>query len=200
MFNSLTGQITYKDQSRVFLQTGSVEWELAISRNSSESLPDQGEQVRLFAYLHHREDQMKLFGFHQASERDLFLDLLRVEGIGPRQALKILSGIEVHRFVEALEAEDLELLSSVPGVGQKTAQKILLKLRGRLTVSTPAGASLEEDLVNALVGMGFERRAARAAVSSATKALRDSDLSREELERELFRAAIGQLSSQERRG
>jgi Holliday junction DNA helicase RuvA len=127
-------------------------------------------------------------------ERDVFLDLLKVEGVGPRQAVKILSGVEVGRFIDALEGEDLELLSTIPGVGKKTAQKIMLKLKGKLKVSTPAGISLEEDIVNALVGMGFDRRMAKSAVASAARSLRERELASEELERELFKSALSQLS------
>jgi Holliday junction DNA helicase RuvA len=150
--------------------------------------------------LYHREDQLKLYGFATAAERDVFLDLMKVEGIGPRQAQKILSGIEVHRLVEALEREDLGLLGSITGIGPKTAQKMLLKLRGKLSILQPTGAGLEEDLAGALIGMGFERRAARTAVAAAMRALRDSALPREELERELFRRSIALLSSQETSG
>jgi Holliday junction DNA helicase RuvA len=125
----------------------------------------------------------------------VFLDLLKVEGVGPRQALKILSGVEVGRFIDALEEEDLELLSTIPGVGKKTAQKIMLKLKGKLKISTPAGISLEEDIANALVGMGFDRRSARSAVGTAARNLREENLGSEDLERELFKNALSQLSA-----
>jgi Holliday junction DNA helicase RuvA len=114
--------------------------------------------------------------------------------VGPRQALKILSGVEVGRFIDALDSEDLDLLSGIPGVGKKTAQKIMLKLKGKLTVSTPAGISMEEDIFNALVGMGFDKRSAKGAVSTASRTLRESNLDKEELERELFKTALSQLS------
>lgn len=194
MFNSITGVITYKDEERVYLSAGAVEWEIHISRNSSDDLTEEGQKAKVYIYLYHRDDQLKLFGFSQATERDVFLDLLKVEGVGPRQALKILSGVEVGRFIDALDSEDLDLLSSIPGVGKKTAQKIMLKLKGKLTVSTPAGISLEEDILHALVGMGFDRRSAKEAVSTASRTLRESDLDKEELERELFKTALSQLS------
>jgi Holliday junction DNA helicase RuvA len=194
MFNSITGVITYKDEERVFLNACAVEWEIHVSRSSSDDLPEEGQKTKVYVYLYHRDDQVKLFGFSQATERDVFLDLLKVEGVGPRQALKILSGVEVGRFIEALDSEDLDLLSGIPGVGKKTAQKIMLKLKGKLTVTTPAGISLEEDILNALVGMGFDRRSAKGAVSSASRTLRERDLDREELERELFKTALSQLS------
>jgi Holliday junction DNA helicase RuvA len=194
VFNSLSGEISHKDEERVFLSSGAVEWEIHVSRNSSDDLPDVGGSCKVYVYLHHRDDQLRLYGFSEALERDVFLDLLKVEGVGPRQALKILSGVEVGRFIDALEAEDLELLSGIPGVGRKTAQKIMLKLKGRLQVSTPAGISMEEDILNALVGMGFDRRSAKNAVGSAARSLRESDLGPEDLERELFKSALSQLS------
>lgn len=194
MFNSITGVITYKNEERVFLSAGAIEWEIHISRNSSDNLPEQGQKTKVYVYLYHRDDQLKLFGFSQAMERDVFLDLLKVEGVGPRQALKILSGVEVGRFIDALDSEDLDLLSGIPGVGKKTAQKIMLKLKGKLTVLTPAGISMEEDILNALVGMGFDRRSAKGAVSAASRTLRESDLDKEELERELFKTSLSQLS------
>ena len=117
--------------------------------------------------------------------------------MGPRQAQKILSGIAVPALAEALEAENVDLLSSIPGIGQKTAQKILLKLRGKLSLAPAAGASLEEELASALTGMGFERKAARTAVAAAVRAFRDSALERVELERELFKRPIALLGGQE---
>jgi Holliday junction DNA helicase RuvA len=194
MFNSISGEITYKDEARLFLSAGAVEWEIHISRSSSDDLPEEGQKTKVYVYLYHRDDQVRLYGFSQSLERDVFLDLLKVEGVGPRQALRILSGVEVERFIDALEGEDLELLSTIPGVGRKTAQKIMLKLKGRLKVSTPAGISLEEDIVNALVGMGFDRRSAKSAVSAAGRSLRERELGREELERELFKSALSQLA------
>jgi len=195
MFNSVRGEITYKDEERLLLSAGAVEWEIHISRSSSDDLPDVGNDARVYVYLYHRDDQMRLYGFSQNLERDVFLDLLKVEGVGPRQAIKILSGVEVTRFIDALEGEDLDLLSSIPGVGRKTAQKIMLKLKGKLKVATPGGISLEEDIINALVGMGFDRRSANSAVASASRSLRERELEKEALERELFKSALSQLSS-----
>ena len=93
-------------------------------------------------------------------------------------------------IIENLIAE----LTKLPGIGRKTAQKIMLKLKGKLKVSIPAGISLEEDITNALVGMGFDRRLAKGAVSAAARSLRNSDLGAEDLERELFKSALAQLT------
>lgn len=197
MFNSLAGQLTFKDELRVFLQTGGVEWEIQTTRHSCNALPEAGHPARLFVHLYVREDQLRLYGFVTAAEREAFLDLLKVEGVGPKQAQKILSGIEVHQLAEALETENVERLASIPGIGPKTAQKILLKLHGRIHFTAAAGVSLEEDLANALTGMGFDRRAVRGAVAAALRGLRDGSLAREELEQEAFKRAIALLGGRE---
>ncbi|OHD26117.1 MAG: Holliday junction DNA helicase RuvA [Spirochaetes bacterium GWB1_66_5] len=197
MFNALSGELSYKDETRVFLQTGGVEWEIHTTRISANALPEPGRAARLYVHLYVREDQLRLYGFATAAERAAFLDLLKVEGVGPKQAQKILSGIEVHQLAEALETENLDRLSSIPGIGPKTAQKILLKLRGKLSLGPAPGESLEEDLAGALAGMGFDRKAVRGAVATVMRGLRDSALPREELERELFKRALALLGGQE---
>jgi holliday junction DNA helicase RuvA len=191
MFNSITGEITYKGKERLCVQTGGVEWELVVSRRALEHLPAVGEVARVYTHLVHREDFMRLYGFSDAAERALFLDLQKVEGVGPRGALKMLSGVDREAFSQALDADDVDALSAVPGIGKKTAQKIILTLKGKLTPAADApGRSAEEDITTALVGMGFDRRTAKAAVAAAGKALTEKHMKGEELERELFRRAI----------
>jgi len=191
MYNSVTGEITFKGEDRLCVQIGGVEWELMVSRKAIDRLPAVGQVARVFTHLVHREDSMRLYGFFDAAERALFLDLQTVEGVGPRAAMKMLSGVDREAFVAALDSEDVEALSAVPGVGVKTAQKIILKLRGKLTPTAEReGRSPEADITTALVGMGFDRRTARAAVASALKALAGHTMRNEELERELFRRAV----------
>jgi holliday junction DNA helicase RuvA len=191
MFNSLTGEITEKSDERLCIQTGGVEWELTVSKQALERLPRVGEVARVFTYLVHREDAMRLYGFLDMAERALFLDLQKVEGVGPRAALKMLSGMDRERFARALDGDDVDALSSVPGVGKKTAQKIILTLKGKLTpIGDSIGRSAEDDITTALVGMGFDRRTAKAAVSAALKAVSGQDLTGEALERELFKRAV----------
>jgi len=191
MFNSLTGEITYKGDEKLWLQTGGVEWELLVSRRALERLPAVGEVARVFTHLVHREDFMRLYGFCDNAERSLFLDLQKVEGVGPRGALKMLSGVDRERFTQALDRDDVEALSSVPGVGKKTAQKIILTLKGKLTPTTEFEVrSAEDDITTALVGMGFDRKTAKAAVAAAVKSLAGREMKGEELERELFKRAV----------
>jgi Holliday junction DNA helicase RuvA len=191
MFNSVTGQITYKGEERVCLQTGGVEWDLTISRRALDRLPPVGQVARVYTYLLHREDSMRLYGFSDLAERALFLDLQKVDGVGPRGALKMLSGIDREKFAQALEADDVDALSSLPGIGKRTAQKIILTLKGKLTQAVESAArSAEDDIATALVGMGFDRRTARSAVEAAAKSMAGQGKKGEELERELFKRAV----------
>ena len=191
MFNSLTGEITFKGDERLCLQVGGVEWELTASRKALERLPAVGQAARIYTHLVHREDAMRLYGFADQAERALFLDLQKVEGVGPRGALKMLSGVDREQFAQALDRDDVDALSLVPGVGKKTAQKIILALKGKLTpVGDGRGRPAEEDIASALVGMGYDRKTAKAAVSAALAALAGRRLKGEELERELLKHAL----------
>ena len=197
MFNSLTGEITFKGDEKLCLQVGGVEWELTVSRKAVDRLPAAGQVARVYTHLVHREDAMRLYGFADEAERALFLDLQKVDGVGPRGALKMLSGVEREAFAAALDRDDLDALSAVPGVGKKTAQKIILALKGKLTpVGDGKGRPVEEDITTALVGMGFDRKTARSAVASALNALAGRKLSGEELERELLRQALSIASGE----
>ncbi|HTZ50062.1 MAG TPA: Holliday junction branch migration protein RuvA [Spirochaetia bacterium] len=197
MFNSLTGEITFKGDERLCLQVGGVEWELTVSRKAVDRLPAAGQVARVYTHLVHREDAMRLYGFADEAERALFLDLQKVDGVGPRGALKMLSGVDREAFAAALDRDDLDALSAVPGVGKKTAQKIILALKGKLTpVGDGKGRPVEEDITTALVGMGFDRKTARSAVAAALNALAGRKLSGEELERELLRQALSIASGE----
>ena len=194
MYNSISGEITYKDGEKVLLLRDGIEWEILTSGKSSQHLPEIGEPGKVFTYLHHREDQLILFGFSSTEERHLFLDLIKVEGVGPKLGVKILSGIEVGDFIAAVDANDIDLLSTIPGLGKKTAQKIVLKLKGRLAVTERPHESLEKDIVTALVGMGFDRNSAVKAVQTALKNIDVSAVPKKDLEKELFRNAIELVS------
>jgi Holliday junction DNA helicase RuvA len=138
---------------------------------------------------------MKLYGFADESGRHIFLELLKVEGIGPRGAIKIMSGITQEDLEKALENEDLGRLEAVPGLGKKTAQKMILALKGKLAVSRAASpaASVYGELVEALAGMGYDRRAAVSALARAEETL-EAGLDPAEKEQRLFRQAIAYLS------
>jgi len=197
LFNSITGIVNLKLKDRIYVRTNGIEWAIFTTEKSLLRFPDIGEEVRIFTYLHHRDDQLKIFGFVSDEERDLFFDLLKVEGLGPRLAIKILSGIEVNDFVEALDNDDVESLSAIPGLGKKTAQKIILKLKGKLKLAEKPWGSVEEDIITALAGMGFDRKASRNAVKTALKSIDTNSMSKGRLEKELFTRAISIASGKD---
>jgi Holliday junction DNA helicase RuvA len=194
MFNSLWGKITGKSGDALYLVTGGVEWEILIPQTDAAALPEPGGEARVFTWLYHREDQMRLFGFADERRRNTFLELLKVEGIGPRGAVKILGGIGQAELERALEAGDLARLEAVPGLGKKTAQKMILALKGKIAQAAPSSAaSPYGELVEALFGMGYDKRAAAEALSKAEASL-PPDLNGAEKEQLLFREAIVLLS------
>jgi Holliday junction DNA helicase RuvA len=192
MFNSIRGLVTGKNAEGLWLLTGGLEWDLAVPLIDQADLPPPGEEAQVFTWLYHREDQMRLYGFASAKRRAAFLELLKVEGIGPKGALKIMGGIGQEELETALEAGDLERLERVPGLGKKTAQKMLLALKGKLTRldedTRPYG-----DLAEALAGMGYDKRAAAEALTRAAARLRD-DPGGAERETRLLKLAIAYLS------
>lgn len=205
MFNSLTGTITRCQDGLLWLQTGGVEWELEVSAASEAALqgrggPGEGGETRVYVSLYHREDAMRLYGFATPEERELYHQLLKVTGIGPRQALRILSAASTEDLVQAIDAADAEALARLPGLGKKTAGKIIVALQGVVRLAESAGSAGgapsgdSGDLVDALVGMGFERKQSEKAVRDARSAMEHSDLPPQERERETLRRAIVSLS------
>ena len=198
MWNSVSGRLTHKGVEVAHVRNGGLEWELHTTSRSLEALPAPGEDVTLYTFLYHRDDQMRLYGFATQAERNLFLDLLRVDGVGPRLVLRILSGIDATELVQALEGNDLVRLVQIPGLGNKTAQKMVLALQGKLTLP-PATASaapgLETDITAALTGMGFGRRESRAAVRAVLREMAAHAGSNAEREQEVLRRAVARLSS-----
>jgi Holliday junction DNA helicase RuvA len=198
MFNSLQGIITEKLADSLYLLTGGVEWEISMPGTDINRLPTKGEEARVYTWLLHREDQMKLFGFAAEERRDTFLELLKVEGIGPKGALKIMGGIGQEELERALETEDLGRLEAVPGLGKKTAQKMILTLKGKIAhaKAEPEIASPYGELANALAEMGYDRKQAVEALAKAASdlgaALNTND--KAEKEKLLFKQAIVYLS------
>ncbi len=198
MVNSIHGIITFKSSDQLGLENSGIEWAIDTTATSLSSLPGIGEEVRIYTHLHHTQDQMKMYGFASREERTLFLALLTVNGVGPSLTRKILSGTTPARFMLALDAEDLSSLGSIPGLGKKTAQKIVLQLRGRLIEDseTTIGAGSEvKDVVEALTAMGFDSRGALKAVNAILEKSDIKQLNSNEREKEVLRRAIIAMSS-----
>lgn len=191
MYNSISGIITSKSSNQVCVLNNGIEYSITVSESCLGRIPSVENEYRILVYLHHREDQFTLFGFYSEKEKELFFLLIKVSGIGPKQAVKILSGMSVEDFIKALENEDIESLSRIQGLGRKTAQKIILALRGKL-VGKEAGISESHmDLVKALADMGFDKK---LATETVRKIFLDSDGS-SLTEDEVIKQAIVSLSS-----
>ncbi len=179
MIHAILGELIETSPSHAVIRTtGGIEFTLLISNTTASHLSAlQGaekREVRILTYLQHREDAMILFGFLDERERAIFLELLKVNGIGAKQALKILSGVQVDAFISALDASDVKFIASIPGIGPKTSQKIILALRDTIVVSQSStravpGSKLDDayrDLVAALSDMGYDRRQVIEAVQN----------------------------------
>lgn len=153
---------------------------LFISLNTFRYLGQQSEEIELLTHLHVREDALQLYGFAVEEERDLFRKLINISGIGPRLAMTMLSGLPVEEFKRALASEDVDLLTKVPGVGKKTAQRVVLELKEKIDVSgevvlteLPALTATErekiEEALRALVTLGYKQYQAKASLEKVIK-------------------------------
>ena len=129
MFNSLTGTITEKTSQKLCIDTHGIEWEVNAPDTSIQSLPPVGQVGKVYTWLQHTDALMTLYGFASEGDRSLFFDLLKVDGIGPKGALKIMGSVSAPQLVRILDEGNLDALQKVPGVGKKTAAKMLLQLK-----------------------------------------------------------------------
>jgi holliday junction DNA helicase RuvA len=180
MIGHLRGQLLVKKPNSVILDVNGVGYEVHIPLTSFYELPSEGSEVALKIHTHVREDALTLFGFHTQRERDFFLKLISISGIGPKLAISILSGAQVEELAQAIADGNLGRLTSVPGVGRKTAERLVLELKNQIApflvseqvVSTrDAGklSALEEDVLSALVNLGYPRNSAEKALSTVLR-------------------------------
>ncbi|MFN3532845.1 MAG: Holliday junction branch migration protein RuvA [Candidatus Brocadia sp.] len=182
MLDYIRGQVVAKSPTRLILEVAGIGYLLHIPLSTFEKIPSHGE-VTILTQLFIREDQVKLFGFATGEERDLFQLLLSVNGIGPNTAITILSGSTVEDIKDAVVHEDAKALEKIKGVGKKTAERIILELKGSIKeiTTSPSGAvavhqkALVSDAVMALVSLGYGRSVAENAVSEAIRKLRTID-------------------------
>ena len=168
MIARISGTLVEKHPPQVVVMSHGVGYEMQVPMSTFYNLPRTGDLVELLTHLVVREDAHLLFGFFTANERAAFRELLKVNGVGPKVALAVLSGLSVDDLAIAVAAEDAARLTKVPGVGRKTADRIVLELRGRLpgaVSSTPGSAApASSDVLNALLALGYNDREAQAAV------------------------------------
>jgi Holliday junction DNA helicase RuvA len=162
----LKGRLETKAPPQILVDVAGVAYEVDVPMSTFYALPATGEAVTLFTHLVVREDAHILFGFATLEERSVFRQLIRISGIGARTALSVLSGLSVGELAEAVTLQDALRLTKVPGIGKKTAERLLLELKGKLAESAKpaAGGAGAGDVVNALLALGYSEKEALLAV------------------------------------
>src|ERR1035438_6003542 len=197
MIGQLRGKLAEKRPNSVVVDVGGVGYVVAVSLSTYAGLGELHTDVTLLIYTHVREDALALYGFISAREKQLFEMLISASGVGPSLALKILSGMSVEELVPAIRGNDLARLTKIPGVGRKTAERMVVELKDRLeaisveverpAASSPAG--MDADIVSALVNLGYEARAAESAVADARRETAEPNFEK------LLRASLQSLSA-----
>lgn len=176
MIAHLRGKLISRHPSLVIVETAGVGYDVTISMPAFAELPPLGSEVAFHIHTHVREDQIALYGFLRPEEKQLFEKLITVSGIGPKLAITILSGMPADEMVNSIRANDLARLTKIPGIGRKTAERMVLELRDKLP---PAGANemrvipslsaTQEDVLSALLNLGYQRGAAEKALGTVEK-------------------------------
>ena len=196
MIAHLRGTLLSKRPGQAIVETNGVGYDVAISVPTFSGLPTAGSPVALHIHTHVREDALQLFGFMQLSEKQLFEKLITVSGIGPKLAMTILSGMPAEEMAGAIRGNDVARLTRIPGIGKKTAERMVLELRDKLPAPAAAGeitmtaaTPVEEDVLSALANLGYQRASAENALR-AVKRNGNAPLSFDQL----FREALAALS------
>ena len=174
MIAHLRGRLVSKHPNQAIVEAGGVGYDINISVPTFSDLPALGTEVALHIHTHVREDALALYGFRRIEEKQLFEKLIHVSGIGPRLAITILSGMATADMVAAIRGNDLARLTRIPGIGKKTAERMVVELRDKLegfgaAPSTPARSAVEEDVLSALLNLGYQRAAAERAITAAAQ-------------------------------
>jgi Holliday junction DNA helicase RuvA len=185
LISRIQGVLTEKNPPQVVVVAYGVGYEIDVPMSTFYHLPRTGESVELLTHLVVREDAHLLFGFLTAPERVAFRQLLKVSGVGPKVALAVLSGLSVDDLARAIAAQDATRLTKVPGVGKKTAERLVLELRDKLAAAPGAAraetAPARAEVVNALLALGYNDREAQAAVKQLPAELALADAIRQAL-------------------
>ena len=194
MIAHLRGTLLAKHPNQAIVETHGVGYDVVISVPTFSELPAAGAEVGLHIHTHVREDALSLYGFLRLAEKHLFEKLLTVSGIGPKLAITILSGMPADEMVGAIRGGDVGRLTRIPGIGKKTAERMVLELRDKLPavgtaeVSLTAASPVEEDVLSALVNLGYQRAAAEKALATIVA---DGDPKSFD---QMFREVLGRLS------
>jgi holliday junction DNA helicase RuvA len=195
MIAHLRGKLLVKRPNQAVVETAGVGYDVTISVPTFSDLPSVGNEVALHIHTHVREDLIALYGFLRPAEKQLFEKLITVSGIGPKLAITILSGMPADEMVGAIRGNDIARLTRIPGIGKKTAERMVLELRDKLPPQ-PAGhepvvptlSPIEEDVLSALLNLGYQLGAAEKSLANAVKAGKTGSFD------VLFREAMSGLS------
>jgi Holliday junction DNA helicase RuvA len=195
MIAHLRGKLLAKHPNQAIVETAGVGYDVTISVPTFSDLPAVGTEVALHIHTHVREDLIALYGFLRPSEKLLFEKLITVSGIGPKLAITILSGMAADQMVSAIRGNDVTRLIRIPGIGKKTAERMVLELRDKLPPAGPASApaiparsETEEDVLSALVNLGYQRPAAEQALAAVAREEGAKSFD------QMFRSVLGRLS------
>ena len=176
MIDSITGIIQRKEPTNLFIDMNGMVFNISICLRDYEELPDLNQEITILTYLNVREDLMELYGFLEYERRRLFTQLIGVSGIGPRTAINLLSNISVANFKENIIAEDVKSLSLIPGIGPKTAKRIILDIREKVTKDRATTDGLDtsninftyDDIYTALSSLGYRKNQIDKAIKQLT--------------------------------
>jgi Holliday junction DNA helicase RuvA len=174
MIGKLTGTLGDKNPPQVLVDCNGVGYEVDVPMSTFYNLPGVGDKITLLTHLVVREDAQLLYGFGTAGEREAFRLLIRISGVGPRTALSVLSGMSVADIAQAVTAQDAGRLVKVPGIGKKTAERLLLELKGKFGADLGGGAAgpgsdAQADILQALVALGYSDKEAAASLKALPK-------------------------------
>jgi Holliday junction DNA helicase RuvA len=197
MIAYLYGKLVETAPTKIVVEVGGVGYHVTVPQSSYQDLPDLNRDVKILTYQHVREDALDLYGFITAEERDLFKTLLGITGIGPKVAIGILSGISIHEFYQAIAHHDTKRLSSISGVGKKTAERLVLELKDTVSavpaVKITAGKAKSKaeqvfsDVAGALVALGYKPFIAENAARKVLDEKENAGLSAEDLVRKALK-------------
>lgn len=190
MIGRLSGTLLEKHPPQVLVDVQGVGYEVDVPMSTFYNLPATGQPVTLLTHFSVREDAQQLFGFLTAKEREAFRLLIRITGVGPRLALAVLSGLSVEELAQAVTLQEAGRLTRIPGVGKKTAERLLLELKGRLADALPGGpgalpatAGVQSDALNALLALGYSDKEALPVVKQLPEGLALEEAIRQALKR-----------------
>lgn len=181
MYHHIKGTLIHKNPAEAVIEAGGVGYQINISLNTFDKLPEAGNQAKLLTYLHVKEDIMQLFGFASEKERRVFKILIGISGIGPKLALTVLSHMAPEDLEQAVANQDMTMLTAISGIGKKTAERLLVELKGKIAEAVVEGlptikgqgAAVSDPAIDALMSLGLNYAEAKSAVEKAKGKLGD---------------------------